>query len=97
MQLASACEDTYVVVSGPPGRDGHYESTKPLLVLVPHGQPHGTMRFLENPCMLLPTALKVRANQRRNGARCPQHWWHGKHTMCIRANVIGTLAKRISG
>ncbi len=32
-----------------------------LLVVVPHERPHGIMRILKNPCMLLPKALKMRA------------------------------------
>ncbi len=36
-------------------------STNILLVVVPHERPHGIMRILENLCMLLPKALKMRA------------------------------------
>ncbi len=41
--------------------NGQYKSTNRLLVLVPHERPHGIMRILKNPCMLLPKALKMRA------------------------------------
>ncbi len=46
--------------------NGQHEDTNRLLamVLVPHERPHGIMRTLENPCMLLPLlskALKMRA------------------------------------
>ncbi len=40
--------------------NGQYKSTNSLLVLVPHERPHGIMRILENLCMLLPKALKMR-------------------------------------
>ncbi len=40
--------------------NGQYKSTNRLLVLVPHERPHGIMRLLKNPCMLLPKALKMK-------------------------------------
>ncbi len=40
--------------------NGQHKSTTRLLFLVPHERPHGIMRTLENPCMLLPKALKMR-------------------------------------
>ncbi len=41
--------------------NGQYKSTNRNVVLVPHERSHDIMRILENPCMLLPEALKMRA------------------------------------
>ncbi len=41
--------------------NGQHKSTNRLLVLVPHERSHGIMRILENLCMLLLKALKMRA------------------------------------
>ena len=41
--------------------NSQHKSTSRLLFLVPHERSHGTMRILENPCMLLLKALKMRA------------------------------------
>ncbi len=43
--------------------NGLYKSTNRLLVFVLHERPHGIMRILENPFMLLPKALKMRVNK----------------------------------
>ncbi len=64
--------------SGPQVDNGQHKSTNRLLVLVPHERPHGIMRILENPCMLLPKALKMRAikdtmHQDNHGCLWPNH------------------------
>ncbi len=41
--------------------NGQQKSTNRLLLLVPNKRAHGIMRILENLCMLLPKALKMRA------------------------------------
>ncbi len=43
--------------------NGQHKSTNRLLFLVPHERPHGIVRSLENLCMLLPKALKMRASK----------------------------------
>ncbi len=40
--------------------NGQHKSANRLLVLVPHETPHGIMRTLENLCILLPKALKMK-------------------------------------
>ncbi len=40
---------------------GQHKGTNRLLVIVPHERSQGIMRVLENLCMLLPKALKMRA------------------------------------
>ncbi len=54
--------------------NGQQKGTNRLLVLVPHENPHGIMRILENLYMLLPKALKM---------------WAMKDTMALVADSIG--------
>ncbi len=43
--------------------NGQHKSTNRLLIVVPHERPHVIMRILNNLCMLLPKALKMRATK----------------------------------
>ncbi len=43
--------------------NGQQKSTNRLVPLVPHGRPHGIMRFLEILCMPKLKALKMRATK----------------------------------
>ncbi len=69
--------------------NGQQKSTNRLLIHVPYERCHGIMRILENLCMLLPKALKMRAIKDTMalvtdwvvGTKCApaQMSWHLRH------------------
>ncbi len=85
IQPAKAYVDISVMMFGRPklglSGNGQHKSTNRRLVNMPHERSHGVMRILENFCMQLPKALKIRAIKDivPRGARCPQHPGFNRH------------------